>query len=153
MARSDNIVNLSLCDIEFGDDCMLIFMKRTKTDQEGKNGKTGFHIFSNALKPHLDIFLSLCTYLLCHPGILSNNNSRLFPAKNQYSWYVQLLGRVINENKEEFVRLGVTKEMIGTHSARKGAATLAASGCTIAPSMASICNRAGWKLGGPVISI
>jgi hypothetical protein len=37
---------------------------------------------------------------------------------------------------------------IGTHSARKGAATYSASGCTVCPSMSSICNRAGWKLGG-----
>jgi hypothetical protein len=37
---------------------------------------------------------------------------------------------------------------IGLHSARKGAVTLAASGCTVSPSMASICNRTGWKMGG-----
>ena len=38
--------------------------------------------------------------------------------------------------------------VIGSYSARKEAATLAASGCTVSPSMALICTRAGWKLGG-----
>ena len=37
---------------------------------------------------------------------------------------------------------------IAKHSARKSAATLAISECTISSSMASICNRAGWKKGG-----
>jgi Phosphoenolpyruvate-protein kinase (PTS system EI component in bacteria) len=38
---------------------------------------------------------------------------------------------------------------IRTHSARKGAATYAASGCTVSAStMSAICNRDGWKLGG-----
>ena len=152
IARSDNIVNLSVGDMEWSDDSLVVYLKKTKTDQEGKNGKVGFHIFSNPLQPHLDVLLSLGTYLFTNPGILQENR-KLFPAKNQYNRYSQLLQRIIKENEEEFGRLGVTASSIGTHSARKGAATLAASGCTIAPSMASICNRAGWKLGGPVISI
>ena len=147
IARSDNIVNLSLSNIEWIDDAMLTFLKRTKTDQEGKNGKIGYHLYANPLKPHLDVLLSLGIYLFTNPGIVRDNR-KLFPAKNQYNRYSQLLARVIKENAEEFARLGVTPGCIGTHSARKGAATLAASGCTIAPSMASICNRAGWKWSG-----
>jgi hypothetical protein len=56
--------------------------------------------------------------------------------------------KVITDNQDEFERLGVKVGSIGSHSARKGAATLAASGCTVSPSMASICNWAGWKIGG-----
>jgi hypothetical protein len=56
--------------------------------------------------------------------------------------------KVIEKNRAEFERLGVKVSSIRSHSARKGATTLAASGCTVSPSMASICNHAGWKLGG-----
>ena len=47
-----------------------------------------------------------------------------------------------------FNRLGVDVETFGSHSLRKGSSTFAASGCTVAPSMAAICNQAGWKMGG-----
>ena len=48
----------------------------------------------------------------------------------------------------KFKRAGVDTNVTGSHSVRKGSSTYVASGCTVAPSMASICNRAGWKMGG-----
>jgi hypothetical protein len=60
---------------------------------------------------------------------------------------------VIVDNSDEVERIGVKVGTIGSHSVRKGAATLAASGCTASPSMSLICNRAGWKMGEQGISI
>jgi len=51
------------------------------------------------------------------------------------------------KNRDEFKQVGVDSGMLGSHSTRKGAITLASSGCTISPSMASICIRAGWSMG------
>ena len=51
-------------------------------------------------------------------------------------------------NADSFKRVGVDIHGTASHSVRKGSSTYAASGCTVAPSMASICNRAGWKMGG-----
>ena len=79
---------------------------------------------------------------------MNSPGARLFPAEFQYNRYSQILGKIISDNREEFERIGVKVGSIGTHSARKGAATLAASGCTVSPSMAAICNRAQWKMGG-----
>ena len=87
-------------------------------------------------------------YFLTNPGILTCPTNRIFPAKHQYNRYSKILGKVIKDHKEEFEKIGVAVGTIGSHSARKGAATLAATGCTVAPSMSSICSRAGWKLGG-----
>ena len=87
-------------------------------------------------------------YLLMNPKILSDVNSQLFTGSNQYHRYATILKKVITENSEEFfLAIGVEPDNIGTHSACKGAATLAASGCTVSPSMTAIFNRAGWKLG------
>ena len=147
IARADNIVNLGVSDLEWSDDSLIIFLKRSKTDQEGQNGKTPYHVFANPLSPHLSVPLALGNYLLTNPGVLAANG-KVFPAEHQYNRYSQLLSRIIGENEAEFARIGVKKGTIGTHSARKGAATIAASGCTISPSMSSICNRAGWKMGG-----
>ena len=147
IARSDNIVNLSVSDLEWNDDALIIYLKRSKTDQEGNNGKTPYHLYANPLAPHLSVVLALGNYLVTNPGVLKQD-SKLFPAEYQYNRYSQLLARIIKENQDEFARIGVKSGSIGTHSARKGSATLAASGCTVAPSMAAICNRAGWKMGG-----
>jgi hypothetical protein len=56
--------------------------------------------------------------------------------------------KVITENKDQFERLGVKVGSITSHSTRKSAVTLAASCCTVPPSMASVCNSVGWKMGG-----
>ena len=153
MARADSIINLSLNDLQWSDDALLVFLRRTKTDQEGSNGKKPYHLYANPIDPCLSIVLSLGVYLLSNPGILMNSpGARLFPAEFQYNRYSQILGKIISDNREEFERIGVKVGSIGTHSARKGAATLAASGCTVSPSMAAICNRAQWKMGGQGIS-
>ena len=47
---------------------------------------------------------------------------------------------------KELVDEGFSYEQIGTHSWRKGAASFSASGTTAAPSIVSICIRAGWKI-------
>ena len=148
MARSDNIVQLHMNDLMWKDDAMIMYMKKTKTDQLGDNRKVPHHVFFNSVDPYLNVGLALGMYLLTNPKILSDVNSQLFPGSNQYHRYATILKKVITENSEEFLAIGVKPQDIGTHSARKGAATLAASGCTVSPSMAAICNRAGWKLGG-----
>jgi len=45
IARSDNIVHLHVHDFEWESDSLLIFLKRSKYDQEGQHGRTPFHIF------------------------------------------------------------------------------------------------------------
>lgn len=148
MARSDNIVNLHVNDLEWDDDALLIYMKKSKTDQEGKNGKVPFHVYFNTEVPFLNVGLALGLYLLTNPGILSKSTNKLFPAEFQYHRYSSILTKTIEVHADRFKVIGVKPGDIGSHSARKGGATLAATGCTVSPSMSSICTRAGWKLGG-----
>jgi hypothetical protein len=148
IARSDNVSNLHVNDFEFEGDSLLVYLKKTKTDQEGNNSKTPYHCYFNTVDPHLNLGLALGVYLLSNPGILSNPKNKLFPSEFQYNRYASILNKVIKENQAKFARIGVKPGTIGTHSARKGAATYAASGCTVCASMSAICNRAEWKLGG-----
>ena len=39
MARADSIVNLSLNNFQWNDDALIVYLRKTKTDQEGSNGK------------------------------------------------------------------------------------------------------------------
>lgn len=148
IARSDNISNLHVNDFEFEGDSLLVYLKKTKTDQEGNDSRTPYHCYFNTVDPYLNLGLALGVYVLSNPGILSNPKNKLFPSEFQYNRYASILNKVIKENQAEFARIGVKPGTIGTHSARKGAATYAASGCTVCASMSAICNRAGWKLGG-----
>lgn len=148
IARSNSVANLHINDFEFEGDSLLVYLKKTKTDQEGNDSRTPYHCYFNTVDPFLNLGLAIGLYLLSNPGILSNPKCKLFPSEYQYNRYASILNKVIEKHQEEFARIGVKPGTIGTHSARKGAATYAASGCTICPSMSSICNRAGWKLGG-----
>ena len=147
IARSDNIVNLALSDFEWSDDSLIVYLKKSKTDQEGANGKIPFHLYANPLSPEICPVLALGLYLVNNPGLLVENG-KLFAGEHQYNRYSQILNLTIKNNEDEFKRIGVKVSQIGTHSARKGAATLAASGCTVSPSMSAICTRAGWAMGG-----
>ena len=147
IARSDNIVNLGLSDFEWSDDSLVVYLKKSKTDQEGANGKTPFHLYANPENPEICPVLALGLYLVNNPGLLVTNG-KLFAGEHQYNRYATILNGTIKKYEDEFARIGVKVGQISTHSARKGAATVAASGCTISPSMASICTRAGWAMGG-----
>ena len=59
------------------------------------------------------------------------------------AFWVKSLGPIVKN-----LHVGVQSGNMGTHSARKGAATYASGGCTISPSMSAICNHAWWKMGG-----
>ena len=148
MARSQNIVDIALSDMEWDGDCLICRMKKTKNDQDGKWKKYPFHLFCNPNKPWLCCPTAIGTYILSAQNVIAGSGGKLFPSQNQYNRYSKILQKVIKNNKEEFAEIGVTAKEIGSHSARKGAATYASAGTTCCPSMAAICNRAGWKMGG-----
>ena len=62
---SDNVlVSLHMKDFEFLGDAPLVYMKRTKTDQEGDHGRLPYHCYFNSVDPHLNLGLALGLYLL-----------------------------------------------------------------------------------------
>jgi len=56
-------------DFEFLGDSLLVYMKKTKTDQEGNHGRVPYHCYFNSVEPELNLGLSLGLYLLTNPGI------------------------------------------------------------------------------------
>jgi hypothetical protein len=49
--------------------------------------------------------------------------------------------------KAILAHLGLEKDAIGAHSARKGSSTFACSGTTAGPNIAAVSHRAGWTMG------
>ena len=153
MCRADNLVNLNLAHIGWEDDSLVSCIAKAKHDQEGEGAKTPWHIYANPSNPFVCPVLALGLYLFTHPDLLTNQSSFLFTGNHQYRRYTQTLKRAIALEEDHFSRLGVELGSFGSHSLRKGSSTFAASGSTMAPSMASICNCAGWKMGGLEINI
>ena len=56
--------------------------------------------------------------------------------------------RAAHDLRDELMCMGYSEGELGTHSCRKGVATMVACGCTVSPPIASLCIRAGWVMGG-----
>ena len=153
MSRSENVVDCHAENLVWTEDALGFHFPRTKTDQLGKRSDAIWHVYATPNSPSTCCHLALARYLFANPGILLNNDSsrgsnKLFPGSNQYERFMKVFHRVMLNNEEAFQRVGVKPGDLGSHSTRKGACSLAASGSTVSPPIVSICLRAMWSMGG-----
>jgi len=151
MTCSDKCVNMNINNVQFQDDALIFYFGKSKRNQYGLNAEKPWHVYSYPFVPHLCPILALAKYALSHPDILQDG-CPLFPGTSQYERFLKIFYNVIDENEEEFKKLGVKKVDLGAHSPRKGAITLVSSGCIVSPPMPSICIRACWSMGPVSIS-
>jgi len=161
MARSESIVTANFFHITWEDDSLVFRFAKSKSDQTGRNTNQVWHVYASPDKPATCPVLALATYLFSNPGLTdvcgdvddmdgnkNGSSSRLFPGSDQYGRFMACLHRVIENNLEEFLLLGIKEPGdLGSHSARKGASSFASAGSTVSPPMVSICLRAMWSMG------
>jgi hypothetical protein len=158
MARSESIVTANFFHITWEDDSLVFRFAKSKTDQTGRNTNQVWHVYATPDKPATCPVLALATYVFSNPGLTNIcgesfnmdddvGSSRLFPGGDQYGRFMACLHRVIENNLEEFLLLGIKPGDLGSHSARKGASSFASAGSTVSPPMVSICLRAMWSMG------
>ena len=128
---------------------MTITTPRTKTDQ---TGETAFakSIFANPMKPSVCPILALAVATLCRP-LRSDSPStaapQLFDGNDQEDRFSNILSTVLTTlSTSKAALLGAKAEHIGTHSARKGAASYTVT-VVDGPSSVATFLRAGWSLG------
>ena len=92
--------------------------------------------------------LALSLYLLLNPDILKGD-APLFQGKEKtaFTRYSDNFNKLKEEMKDDLEALGFSPRDLGTHSARKGVATMVATGCTVSPPIVSLCIQAGWVIG------
>jgi hypothetical protein len=96
--------------------------------------------------------VALSLYLMCcFNTLLEGAGGQLFPGKTQYKQFSDSLKQCLKDHEAEVITLGYNEKDIGTHSIRKGAASLVAS-LPGSPSAATICIQAGWTMVKSVIS-
>ena len=146
LARADNCFHMQTQHIEFENDCLKFYFGKSKGNQTGESNENPWHVYSNPNCPIICPMLALSKYLFANPDIIKTGE-KLFPGKNQYSRFMNVFHKVIKSHEEEFYALGVSPGDLGSHSVRKGAISLVASGCIVSPPMAAICLRACWSMG------
>jgi len=147
MKRAENCVDAKINHIRFENDCLVFEFAKSKSLPDGGDHVGPWHVYANPHEPHMCPVLALAKYLFTNVGILSGK-SPLFEGESQYSRYSNIFSKLINENMDELKQFGVKVGDYGTHSLRKGVATMVASGCTVSPPIGSICIRVGWSMGG-----
>ena len=122
------------------------FWGSQKETRPGEDSQRPFHVYSNPQNPEICPVLALATYLVAYLNVV-NDGGLLFPGTSQYSRFMDSFHKTTDDHENEFKELGVKKGDLGSHSARKGTVTLLTTGCTVVPTMASVCIRAGWSIG------
>ncbi|CAM9637464.1 unnamed protein product, partial [Phaeothamnion confervicola] len=145
MCRAKSVTTICLSHIEMRGDAIAIFFAQQKTDQTGDRPRDPRHIFANPFMPEICPFLALGLFLLAYPvGAVAR---KLFSGNDQSQRFSAFLGRKTRAGGNFLEVYGIEPNDVGTHSARKGAATYAASGSTACPPIPAICLRAGWSVG------
>ena len=147
MKRAENCVDCKINHITIRNDALVFQFAKSKGHQNGEEHVGPWHLYANPEHPHLYVVMSLARYLFTYPQLLKDDSS-LFQGTSQYNRYAKLFLQMISDNKSELQQLGVEEGDLGTHSCRKGLATMVAAGCIVSPPIVSICVRAGWVMGG-----
>ena len=163
MARSESVVYANFFHVTWEDDCLVFRFPKSKTDQTGRNRDQLWHVYATPNNPATCPVLALAMYIFANPGLTQrnfkddsansqdredgDNTGRLFPGGDQYGRFMDCLRRIVKNNPEVFVKLGISPGNLGSHSARKGACSLASAGTTVSPPMVSICLQAMWSMG------
>jgi hypothetical protein len=136
MCRANNTSQICMSHLQWFNDAMRIFFANTKTDQQGNQAKYPRHIYANPGDWVVCPIFALAMYLTSFNSPL-DNNSHLFPGKNQFKRFSRLLRDCLMAHKMDLLEIGIRWQDIGKHSIQKGAATYASSSPG-GPSAASI---------------
>jgi hypothetical protein len=126
-------------------DSLEIHFRHHKGDQLGTKKAYPRHIFANPLDCLVCPIFALSLYLTTF-NTLPAADGRIFPGRNQFKRFSDLMKKVLDAHADEVCSCGHSPKDIGTHSIRKGSSTYLSS-LPGGPPAAVICIRAGWSLG------
>ena len=132
MLRVSEIISLEISDVTFNEQRAAIFIRRTKTDQNG----TGRTIYVSKSESPISAYNRLHYYLLKRP---QSSCSKLFLSRYDLSITSDTLRRSL---KKWVKKIGCDETGISTHSLRKGGCKCAFNHFVPAP---AIQHQCGWS--------
>ena len=164
--------NFHMFHITWENNSLVFRFIKSKGDQTGKNKDQAWHVYANPNNPAVCPVLAMACYIFANPGIfgasaeeghnastmttllevpekpgMEEHGGRLFPGAYQYERFMDCIHRIIAKYPREFFAVGISAGDLGSHSARKGAASHACAGSTVSPPMVSVCLRTMWSMG------
>ena len=146
MKRVENCVDSKINHVSIIDDALSIDFAKSKGNQDGEANQGPWHMYANASNPEICIFLALARYIFTFPEVISNG-AAIFEGDGQYGRYGRNMQNFYQEHVIELRDFGYEPGNLGTHSSRKGVASMITGGCTVCPPIISICLRVGWSYG------
>ena len=147
MKRADNRVNAQINHIYFRHDALFFEFAKSKGHQKGEDHVGPCYLFANPTDPYICPVLALSRNLASNKDILKGDMP-LFESTSQCDRYIDIFEKTRVALEAELKLLGYQHGDLGTHSNRKGVATLIASSSTVLSPIAPLCIRAGWTLCG-----
>lgn len=158
-----------------GQTAHFVFVYQSQNQANGKESWSGWHVYATPNNAITCPILVLAHYLFSNPGILTtfpvdredwdpnlkidlidpqknisnmsqNGYTKFYPIWNQYCWFMKCFHKVVIENEELFLYLGVEEGDLRSHLARKGR-SFASSWSNVSPPIVSVCLYAMWSMG------
>jgi len=128
---------------------MVVKVPQHKGDQTGESLSMDKHVYANPLEPKICTILSLAVFFFCRKRFKRNGQikCKLF-TDDRKDRFGDLLEVILNDKSlvPDNQDLGTSKEDLGSHSNRKGAASYLC-GLSVNLSAVNIFLRAGWSVG------
>ena len=147
MKRAENCVDCKIDHIYIENDSLVFHFAKSKGHQDGEEHVGPWHVFANPDEPWMCPFLAMARYGLSYHEVLVSH-SHLFDGTSQYDRYSKLFLEFIKQHEIDLKAMGIEAGDLGTHSCRKGVATMVGAGFTVSPPIVSLCVRAGWVMWG-----
>jgi hypothetical protein len=117
---------------------------KMKNDQTGEKA-FGRSVYANPLSPEICPILAFAVVVFMKGYVRGGGTRRIF-GEGFKSRFSKWLGNILRDHKDELLALGLVVTELGTHSLRKGVATMVSS-FPGGPDSVSVFLRAGWSLG------
>ena len=144
IARAVTVGEIVFDQISWEEDALTIYIGKMKNDQEGSKGYAR-HVYANPNDPMACPVLSLAI-LVFSRGYSRDGSVRYIFGETAKDRFSSWLSSTLKKFAESILALGIIICEIGSHSFRKGVATLL-SNMPGGPSAVSVFLRAGWSLG------
>ena len=149
IGRCSNVQSLMLQHFNWVEDAMVVKVPQHKGDQTGESLSMDKHVYANPLEPKICTILSLAVFFFCRKRFKRNGQikCKLF-TDDRKDRFGDLLEVILNDKSlvPDNQDLGASKEDLGSHSNRKGAASYLC-GLSVNLSAVNIFLRAGWSVG------
>lgn len=144
MCRAENTEKVELKHLNWNNDCLEVYFRKQKNDQDGSRGEVPRHVYANPVKPEVCSILALGIFFLSTAR--THHSGKLFEGNSQATRFGGAFQKILESMSEKIKQHGFDPSDFGSHSNRKGSATYVTSGTPDGPGQVAVNLRGGWTM-------